>query len=51
MNATFTEESADLLLHSTGNCIQSLAREHDGGECEKKNVYTCNWVTLLYNRN
>ena len=24
--------------------------EHDGGQCEKKNVYVCDWVTLLYGR-
>ena len=42
--------SSKILLYSTGNYIQSLTMEHDGGECEKKNV--CIWVTgSLYSRN
>ena len=28
--------SNEVLLYSTGNYIQSLVMEHDGGECEKK---------------
>ena len=51
--------SNEILLYSTGNYIQSLVMEHDGGECEKKDVYMCvcvcvcvyiythDWVTLL----
>ena len=27
------------LQYSTGNCAESLVVEHDGGNCEKKNVY------------
>ena len=30
--------SNEIPLYSTGNCIQSLAMKHDGGQCEKKNV-------------
>ena len=26
---------------STGNSVQSLRIEHDGGQYEKKNVYIC----------
>ena len=33
--------SNEVLLYSTGNYIQSLVMEHDGGYCEKKNVYIC----------
>ena len=41
--------SNEILLYSTGHYIQSLVMEHDGGQCEKKNVYiyVCDWVTLL----
>ena len=28
--------SNEVLLYSTGNCIQSLVMEHDGGQCEEK---------------
>ena len=28
----------EVLLYSTGNSIQSLGIEHDGGQYEKKNV-------------
>ena len=31
--------SNEILLCSTGNYIQPLVMEHDGGKCEKKNVY------------
>ena len=31
--------SNKILLYSTGNSIQSLVKESDGGKCEKKNVY------------
>ena len=31
--------SNEILLYSTGNYIQSLVMEHDGGLCEKKNMY------------
>ena len=37
--------SNEILLYSTGNYIESLVMEHDGGECEY------GWVTLLYSRN
>ena len=33
--------SNDILLYNTGNYIQSFVMEHDGGKCEKKNVYIC----------
>jgi len=33
--------SNEIVLYSTGNYIQSLVMEHDGRECEKKNVYIC----------
>ena len=33
--------SSEIGLHSTGNYIQSLAMEHDGGSREKKNTYIC----------
>ena len=32
-------KSNEILLYSTGNYIQSLMMEHDGGQYEKKNVY------------
>ena len=31
----------EILLCSTGNCIQSLVIEHDRREYEKKNIYIC----------
>ena len=31
--------SNEILLCSTGNYIYSLMMEHDGGQCEKNNVY------------
>ena len=31
--------SNEILLYSTGNYIQSLVMEHDGGLCEEKNIY------------
>ena len=34
-----------VLLYSTGSHIQYPVINHDGKECEKKNVY--NWVTFL----
>ena len=36
----------EVLLYSTGNCIQSLGTEHDGREYEKKNVcvHACVWL-------
>ena len=44
--------SDEILLYSTGNYIQSLVMEHEGGKCEKKNIYIYiyDWVTLLYSR-
>ena len=30
--------SKEILLYSTGNYIQSLVMEHNGGQCEKKNI-------------
>ena len=33
--------SSELLLYSPGNCIYSLAMEHAGGQCEKKNFHMC----------
>ena len=38
----------DVLLYSTGNCIQSLRIEHDGRKYEKKNVYICMTGSLCY---
>ena len=40
-------------LYSTGNCVQSLGIEHEGGWYEKKNkyIYIYDWVTLLHSRN
>ena len=35
-------------MYSTGNYIQSLVMEHDGGEREKKNVYKCITRSLCY---
>ena len=40
-----------ILLYSTGNYVQSLGLEHDGRACEKKNLYMCDEVTLLYSIN
>ena len=40
--------SNESLLHSTGNCIESLMMEHDN--VRKKNVYMYDWVTLLFSR-
>ena len=31
--------SHEILAYSTGNSIQSLVTEHDGGECEKNCIY------------
>ena len=31
----------EVLLYSTGNCVQSFGIEHDGGRYEKKNVCIC----------
>ena len=33
--------SNEILLYSTGSCIESLMMEHDGGFCEKNKVYVC----------
>ena len=38
----------EVLLHSTGNYIQSLGTEHDGRYREKKKVYMYDWVTLWH---
>ena len=43
--------SSEILLYSTGTCIQALVMEPDGGECEKKNVYVYDRVTLPNSRN
>ena len=44
--------SAEVLLYSTGNYIQSLVREHDGREYEKRAcIYMNDWVTWLDSRN
>ena len=41
-----------VLLHSTGDCVQSLEIEHDGRQYEEKEcIYMYAWVTLLYSRN
>ena len=43
--------SSEVLLYSTGNSIESLGIEHDGGQCEIKSVcvyiyiYIYDWVT------
>jgi len=42
--------SSEVLLYSTGNSVQSLGTEHDGGGYEKKNVYMYDLVALLYSR-
>ena len=34
-------KSNEVLLHSTGNYIQSLGIDHDGRLYEKKNVHIC----------
>ena len=44
--------SNKVLLHSTGNYIQSLVVERDGGQCEKKNfvcvcVFICVYIYIL----
>ena len=39
-----------VLLYSTGNNIQYPVINHNGKE-SKNNIYLCNLVTLLYNRN
>ena len=41
--------SNEILLCSTGNCVWSLAMEHDN---VRKRMYICmcDWVTLLYSR-
>ena len=31
----------EVLLYRTGKYIQSLGIEHDGRQCEKKNIYVC----------
>ena len=31
--------SNEILLYSIGNYIRALVMEHDGGICEKKNIY------------
>ena len=33
--------SNKILLYSPGNYIWSLMMEHDGGRCEKNNIYIC----------
>ena len=33
--------SKEFLLYITGNYIQSLVIEHNGGQCEKKNENIC----------
>ena len=50
--------SNEVLLYNTGNSIQPFGIEHDWRQCEKnnvvhtnKNIYTYNWVTMLYSRN
>ena len=43
--------SDEVLLYSKGNYIQSLGREHDQRQYEKKNAYMYDWVTLLYSSN
>ena len=36
----------EILLYRTGNYIQSLVMEHDGGYCEKKNRCVCVCIKL-----
>ena len=43
--------SNGVLLYSTGDCVQSLGTEHDGGDSMRKRMCVCDWVTLLYSRN
>ena len=52
-NIPFRIVSNGVLLYSPGNYVQSLGVEHDGRECERKNVcvYIYDWITLLYSRN
>ena len=38
--------STEILLCSTGNSIQSLVKEHDGGEWQKKNIYIYIYVYI-----
>ena len=33
--------SNEVLLYSIGNYVQSLGKQHDGRQYEKKNVYIC----------
>ena len=37
----------EVLLCSTGNSVQSLVMEQDGGQREKKNVYVCIIASLF----
>ena len=40
-----------ILLHITGKSIQSLLMEHEGGECENKDVFRMyDGVTSLHSR-
>ena len=42
----------EAISSSTGNYVQSLEIEHDGGWHKKKNVYIMyDWVPFLYSRN
>ena len=38
----------EVLLHSTGNYIQSLGVDHDGRYYKKENVYICMTGSLYY---
>ena len=44
--------SNEVVLYSTGNCIQCPEIDHDGKLYEEKNVYVYmyDWVTVLYIR-
>ena len=39
-------DSSEVLLYSTGNCVQSPGVEYDGGLYGKKNVYIYMYVCL-----
>ena len=42
----------EVLLYSTGNCVQSLGIGNDGRQYEKKQcIYMYDWVTMLYSIN